>query len=251
MSAKKIDKAMDVTGHLSELRNRLMVTALVFVVFFILGFVYRKEIYHFFEKDIHIKLNIMSPLETVWIFFSIAGLVAIIATIPILTLQIWLFIKPGLKKKERRATLSYIPVIFILFLIGLTAGYFAFTYLIFPFLIALNDGLFNEIFTVEKYFRILFHTMIVFAFVFELPIVMMFLTSLGIITPDFLKRTRKYAYFILLLISGLITPPDLILQIVVAIPLILLYEISIQLASYAYRKRIKRQQLNLQSDYTE
>lgn len=251
MSAKKKDKAMDVTGHLSELRNRLMVTAVVFVIFFILGFIYRKEIYHFFEKDIHIKLNIMSPLETVWIFFSIAGLVAIVATIPILTLQLWLFIKPGLKKQERRATLSYIPAIFLLFVLGLSAGYFAFTHLIFPFLIALNDDMFNEIFTVEKYFRILFHTMIIFAFVFELPIVMMFLTSLGILSPDFLKRTRKYAYFILLLISGLITPPDIILQIVVAIPLILLYEISIQLASYAYRKRMKRQRMNLQSYPTE
>ena len=247
MSANKKDKAMDVTGHLSELRNRLMVTAVVFIIFFIIGFIYRKEIYSFFERDIHIKLNIMSPLETVWIFFSIAGLVAIIATIPILTLQLWLFIKPGLTKKERKATLSYVPAIFLLFVLGLIAGYIAFTYLIFPFLIALNDGMFNEIFTVEKYFRILFHTMIVFAFVFELPIIMMFLTSLGILTPEFLRKTRKYAYFILLLISGLITPPDVILQIVVAIPLILLYEISIQLASFAYRKKLKRQELYLQS----
>jgi len=247
MRAKNEAKAMDVTGHLSELRNRLIVTAVIFIVFFIIGFIYRKEIYSFFQNDIHIKLNIMSPLETVWIFFSIAGLVAIVATLPILALQLWLFIKPGLTQKEKRATLSYVPAIFFLFVIGLIAGYLAFTHLIFPFLIALNDGLFNEIFTVEKYFRILFHTMIIFAFVFELPIILMFLTSLGLITPDFLKRTRKYAYFILLLISGLITPPDVILQIVVAIPLILLYEISIQLASFAYRKKLKRQQLYLQS----
>ena len=242
MSTELNEKAMDVTGHLTELRNRLMVTAFVFVVFFILGFIYREEVYSFFAKDVHIKLNITSPLETVWIFFSIAGLVAIVATLPVLALQLWLFIKPGLKKNERRATLLYVPVIFLLFGLGLVAGYLSFTQLIFPFLIALNDGLFNEIFTVERYFRILFHTMIIFAFVFELPIVMMFLTSLGIITPDFLKRTRKYAYFILLLISGLITPPDVILQIVVAIPLILLYEISIILASYAYKKRMKRQE---------
>src|SRR5690625_1773890 len=121
MSANKKDKAMDVTGHLSELRNRLMVTAVVFIIFFIIGFIYRKEIYSFFERDIHIKLNIMSPLETVWIFFSIAGLVAIIETIPILTLQLWLFIKPGLTKKERKATLSYVPAIFLLFFLGLIA----------------------------------------------------------------------------------------------------------------------------------
>lgn len=241
MSVKNRQKEMNVTGHLSELRNRLIVTAIFFILFFIAGFIYRKEIYQFFEKDIHIKLNIMSPLETVWIFFSIAGLIAIILTLPILCLQLWLFIKPGLTKMERRATLSYIPAIFFLFLIGLIAGYLAFTHLIFPFLIALNDGMFNEMFTVEKYFRILFQIMLVFATVFELPIIMMFLTSLGIVTPAFLKKTRKYAYFILLIIGGLITPPDIILQIVVAIPLILLYEISIQLATFAYRKKIKRQ----------
>lgn len=240
MSAKTKDKVMNVTAHLAELRRRLILTAFIFILFFIIGFLFRKEIYHFFEKDIHIKLNIMSPLETVWIFFSIAGLVAIIATIPILSLQLWLFIKPGLKRRERHATLSYIPAIFFLFIIGLVAGYSAFTHLIFPFLIHLNDGLFNEIFTVEKYFRILFHTMIIFAVVFELPIIMMFLTSLGIITPQFLKNTRKYAYLILLIISGLITPPDIILQIVVAIPLILLYELSIQLASFAYKRRQRR-----------
>lgn len=247
MARKKKEKAMDVTGHLNELRNRLMMTAVIFVIFFIVGFVYRKEIYSFFAKDVHIQLNITSPLETVWIFFSIAGLVAIIATLPFLALQIWLFIKPGLKKNERRATLSYVPSIFILFIMGLSAGYLAFTQLIFPFLIALNDGMFNELFTVEKYFRILFNTMLVFAFVFELPIIMMFLTSLGILSPDFLKRTRKYAYFILLLISGLITPPDIILQIVVAIPLIILYEVSVQLATYAHRKRIKRQERSLEA----
>lgn len=247
MSANNNDKSMDFTEHLSELRNRLMVTAVIFVIFFGVGFFYRKEIYRFFEKDIHIKLNILSPLDTVWIFFSIAGLVAIVVTLPVLALQIWLFIKPGLTTKERRATLSYVPVIFILFVIGLVAGYFVFTYFLFPFLIDLNEDMFTEMFTVDKYFRFLFHTMLAFAVVFELPIIMMFLTSLGILNPQFLKKTRKYAYFILLVVAGLITPPDLILHIVVTIPLILLYEISIQLAVFTYRKKLKRQEAYLQS----
>lgn len=247
MSTKTKEKMMDITGHLSELRSRLMVTAVVFVIFFIIGFVFRKDIYRFFEKDIHIKLTILSPLDTVWIFLAIAGLVAIVATIPFLALQLWLFIKPGLTKKEKRATLSYIPVIFLLFIIGLVVGYLVFTHFLFPFLINLNEDMFTEMFTVEKYFRFLFHTMLAFAVVLELPIILMFLTSLGIITPHFLKRTRKYAYFILLIIAGLITPPDLILHIAVTIPLILFYEISVQLTSIAYRKRLKRQSLYMES----
>src|SRR5690606_40072710 len=73
MAAEKNEKMMDVTGHLSELRSRLMVTAFVFIIFFIIGFIFRKDIYRFFEKDIHIKLTILSPLDTVWTFLAIAG----------------------------------------------------------------------------------------------------------------------------------------------------------------------------------
>lgn len=241
MVSQKLDtKEMHITEHLSELRTRLIVTAFVFLIAFIVGFYYRKDIYSFFAKDIHIKLNIMSPLETVWIFFSIAGLFALMVTLPVLCFQLWMFVRPGLMKHEKRAALLYIPVIFILFIVGLIAGYLTFTHFIFPFLISLNDGLFNEMFTVEKYFRILFQIMLIFAVVFELPIITMFLTSLGIIEPKLLKKTRKYAYFILLIIAGLITPPDIILQIVVAIPLILLYELSIQISVYAYRKKLKK-----------
>lgn len=240
MSVKNKQKEMHMVGHLSELRNRLIVTAVFFLLFFIIGFIYRKQIYNFFAEDIHIQLNIMSPLETVWIFFSIAGLFAMILTLPIFCLQLWMFVKPGLTKGEKRAALSYIPVIFFLFIIGLIAGYLIFTHFIFPFLIGLNDGLFNEMFTVEKYFRILFQIMLIFAVVFELPIITMFLTSLGIIEPKLLKKTRKYAYFILIIIAGFITPPDIILQIVVAIPLILLYELSIQVSVFAYRKKLKK-----------
>ncbi len=247
MAAEKNEKMMDVTGHLSELRSRLMVTAFVFIIFFIIGFIFRKDIYRFFEKDIHIKLTILSPLDTVWIFLAIAGLVAIVLTLPFLAFQLWLFIKPGLTAKEKKATLSYIPAIFLLFVIGLVVGYIVFTNFLFPFLINLNEDMFNEMFTVDKYFRFLFHTMLAFALVLELPIILMFLTSIGFLTPNFLKRTRKYAYFILLVIAGLITPPDLILHVAVTIPLIMFYEISVQLTAIAYRKRLKRQRLYMET----
>src|SRR5699024_3778424 len=135
---------------------------------------------------------------------------------------------------------SYIPAVFLLFLGGLVFGYFMFVKLILPFLLSLNDGMFNEVFTVEKYFRFLLRVTLTFAILFELPIIIMFLTSLGIITPQFLRKMRKYAYFILLIVGALVTPPDVILQLVVAIPLFLLYEISIYLAVIVYRKKQKR-----------
>lgn len=238
----QVDKEMNVTGHLSELRNRLIVTSIFFVVFFIVGFIYVKDIYGFFVNDLDFTLNVISPGEIIWIYFSMAGLVAVIGTIPILCLQVWLFIKPGLTSNERKASLSYIPAIFILFLIGLAFGYFLFVKLILPFLLSLNEGMFNELFTVDKYFSFMLHVTVPFAILFEIPIIAMFLTSLGVITPDYMRKIRKYAYFVLVIVGAIVTPPDFFLQIIVAIPLIILYEISIYCSKAVYRKKLKKHQ---------
>lgn len=235
------DKEMDVVEHLSELRNRLIVTAIFFIIFFFVGFIFVKDIFNFFASDIDIKLNITSPADTIWIYLTIAGITALVLTIPVLSLQLWLFIRPGLTPYERKISLSYVPAIFLLFVFGLSFGYFMFVKLILPFLLSLNDDMFNELFTVDRYFRFLFRVVLPFAFLFELPIIMMFLTSLGIVTPEFLQRTRKYAFFVILVIGALITPPDIILQLVVAIPLYLLYEVSIYLSKIVYRRKQKKQ----------
>lgn len=247
---KQIDheKEMNLTGHLSELRNRLIVTAVLFILFFITGFIFVKDIYGFFVKDLDFVLNVTSPGDIIWVYFTMAGLIAIIGTLPIISLQVWLFIKPGLTSKERKASLPYIPAIFLLFIAGLAFGYVIFIQLILPFLLSLNDGMFNEIFTVDKYFKFLLRVTLPFAVLFEIPIVAMFLTSLGMITPDFMKKTRKYAYFILVIIGAVVTPPDFILQIVVAIPLFILYEISIYLSAIVYRKKQRKHQNFMEKD---
>lgn len=237
---RKKEKEMNYIAHLSELRNRLIVTAICFIVFFVIGFVYIKDIYWFFVSDIDLELTAISPMEIIWIYFSMAGLVALVGTIPILTYQIWAFIKPGLHPHERKATLGYIPAIFLLFIGGLVFGYFLFVELIMPFLLSLNDGMFNIMFTVDRYFKFLFRVTIPIALLFEMPIIVMFLTSLGVLTPDFLIKNRKYAYFILIVIGVLITPPDFILQLAVAVPLILIYEVSIQMAKIVYRRKMKK-----------
>lgn len=242
MSESVTEKEMNLVGHLSELRNRIIVTGVVFVLFFIVGFIYIKEIYGFFESDIDFQLTVTSPGDIIWIYITMAGIVGLIGTLPVLCLQLWLFIKPALSKTERRVSLSYIPAVFILFLLGLTFGYILFIKLILPFLLSLNDGMFNELFTVEKYFRFLLRITIPFALLFEIPIIMMFLTSLGIVSPKFLRKMRKYAYLVLLIVGALVTPPDIFLQMVVAIPLFILYEVSIYLSSFVEKKRLRRHQ---------
>src|SRR5690625_608918 len=89
------EKEMNLVGHLSELRNRIIVTGLFFVAFFIIAFIYVKDIYRFLEGDIDFSLAITSPTEVIWIYVSIAAIVATIGTLPVFSLQLWLFIKPG------------------------------------------------------------------------------------------------------------------------------------------------------------
>ncbi|MCF3942262.1 twin-arginine translocase subunit TatC [Oceanobacillus alkalisoli] len=233
-------KKMNLVDHLTELRNRLVVTVLFFIGFFIVGFMYIKDIYWFFVNDIAIELTAISPAEIIWIYFSMAGLVAIVGTIPILAYQIWAFVKPGLLPHERRATIGYIPSVFLLFIAGLVFGYFLFVKLIMPFILSLNDGMFNIMFTVDHYFKFLFRVTIPIAFLFELPIIVMFLTSLGVLTPGFMIKNRKYAYFGLVIVGVLTTPPDFILQLVVVVPLLLIYEISLQLSKIVYRKKLRK-----------
>src|SRR5690625_4440796 len=145
MGANKSDKDMNVTSLLLELSDRFIILAILFVLLFMVGFIFVQDIYRFFVNDLDFVLNVTSPGDIIWIYFTMAGLIAIIGALPVLCLQVWLFIKPGLTPTERKASLPYIPAIFLLFIGGLTFGYFIFIKLILPFLLSLNDGMFNEI----------------------------------------------------------------------------------------------------------
>src|SRR5690625_8043840 len=103
---------------------------------------------------------------------------AIVLTLPILCLQIWLFVKPGLTKSEQKVSLAYIPSVFLLFVIGLVFGYFIFINLILPFLISLNVGMFNELFTVVIYFMFMFRLTLPFAVLFEISVIIFFFISI-------------------------------------------------------------------------
>ncbi|MDF1510370.1 twin-arginine translocase subunit TatC [Robertmurraya sp. DFI.2.37] len=236
------DKELNLVDHLDELRKRLILTAFAFLVFFIVGFIYVKDIYEWFVRDLDVKLIVLGPGDIVWIYFTIGSIIAIAGTIPVLAFQAWLFVKPALKPAERKVSLSYVPALFLLFIVGLCFGYFIIFPTIMNFLVELGGDMVATNFTADKYFRFIMSTTLPFGFLFELPVVTMFLTSLGIINPYVLQKVRKYAYFILVIIAAFITPPDFISNILVAIPLFLLYEISINLSKVVYKRKLKKEQ---------
>ncbi|WP_318508658.1 twin-arginine translocase subunit TatC [Bacillus sp. T3] len=236
------DKELNIIEHLDELRKRLIITVAAFIVFFIVGFMYVEEIYQWFVKDLEVKLIVLGPSDIVWVYLMIASVIAIAATIPILAIQIWMFVKPALKPLEIKVSLSYVPALFILFIVGLCFGYFVIFPMVMDFLINLGGEMFVTNFTADKYFRFVLNMTLPFGVLFELPVVVMFLTSLGIINPFVLSKLRKYAYFVLIIIAVIITPPDFISDFLVTLPLLMLYEISINLSKIVYKRKLKREQ---------
>jgi sec-independent protein translocase protein TatC len=234
------DKELQLVDHLDELRKRIIISAVAFVVFFIVGFSNMEKIYDWIVKDLNVKLIVLGPSDIIWVYFMIATVIAIAGTIPVLAIQLWMFVKPALKPIERKITLSYIPALFLLFIVGIAFGYFVIFPMVLEFLVNLGAGMFVTNFTAEKYFRFLLNMTLPFGVLFELPAVVMFLTSLGIVNPFVLAKIRKYAYFVLILIAIVITPPDFMSDFVVTLPLLLLYEISINLSKVVYKKRMKK-----------
>ncbi|MCM3114524.1 twin-arginine translocase subunit TatC [Neobacillus sp. MER 74] len=234
------DRELNLVDHLEELRKRIIISALAFVGFFIVGFIYVDDIYKWFVGNE--KLLVLGPSDIMWIYFMLATVIAVAGTIPVLALQIWLFVRPALKPNERRITLSYVPALFFLFIIGLAFGYFVIFPMVLDFLVNIGKDMFVTNFTAERYFSFILNMTLPFGVLFELPVVVMFLTSLGIINPFVLSKIRKYAYFVLIIIAIVITPPDFMSDFVVTVPLLLLYEISINLSKFVYRKRLKKQQ---------
>jgi sec-independent protein translocase protein TatC len=235
------DKELNLVDHLEELRKRIIISALAFIVFFAIGFIYVDDIYKWFVRDLEVKLMVLGPSDIIWIYFMLATVVAVAGTIPVLALQIWLFVKPALRPVERRITLSYVPALFFLFLVGLSFGYFVIFPMVLKFLVNIGGDMFVTNFTADRYFSFIMNMTLPFGVLFELPVVVMFLTSLGIINPFVLAKIRKYAYFVLIIIAVVITPPDFMSDFVVTLPLLLLYEISINLSKFVYRKRLKKQ----------
>ncbi|HEX7065417.1 MAG TPA: twin-arginine translocase subunit TatC [Bacillales bacterium] len=239
------DNKTDFMEHVAELRKRLFIVVIFFIIAFVAGMFLSKPLIVFLEhapaaEDI--ALNAFRLTDPVYIYFQFAFLIALILAGPVLLYQLWAFVSPGLYENERRVTLMYIPMTVFLFLLGLAFSYFVLLPFVMDFLLGMTQDLnVQGEFGIYEYFTFLFKLTIPFGFVFQLPLLAMFLTRLGLITPQFLRKIRKYAYFVLLVVAGLITPPDVISQLVVMVPLVILYEISIVISGFAYRKVLNAQ----------
>ncbi|WP_299888671.1 twin-arginine translocase subunit TatC [uncultured Lacinutrix sp.] len=164
-----------------------------------------------------------------------------IIAFPYVIYQLWRFISPGMKTKERKHSRGFIIISSLLFFIGVLFGYFIIIPLSINFLANYNISaeISNEI-DISSYISLIRSSVIASGFVFELPIIIYFLTKVGLVTPQFLKKYRKFALVIVLILSAIITPPDIASQIIVAIPILILYQVSIFISRVVVKNQNKK-----------
>lgn len=211
--------------HLGELRKQLIKSLFVFAFFLIVVFATLNFWFPYVVKG-H-DLVILGPLEVIKFYTSISVTLALGLSLPFLCHFIWQFIKPGLKEEETKFIGFYSPAMLLLFIGGVAFGYFIVNPLSFQFLIGLGAANFAVMISASEYIHFLIMTTIPLGLLFEMPIVALFLSSIGMLTSVSMQKVRRWSYLILAIVSALITPPDFISQLLVLIPMILLYEASI------------------------
>ena len=156
--------------------------------------------------------------------------------------QLWRFISPGLKKNERRNSRGFIIIASLLFFIGVLFGYYVITPLSFNFLAnySISDKVIND-FDLNSVIAVVRSSSLAAGLVFELPILVYFLTKIGFVTPQILKKYRKFSLVIVLIISAVITPPDIASQVIVAVPILILYQVSIFISRIVVRNQNKKE----------
>lgn len=240
--AEEQDK-QSIVAHLAELRRRLFYVLSVFVLVLVAAFFVVDPIYHYITinalSGVRIELNAFSFWDGVGVYMKIAMVVALGVTLPFTLYQLWAFVSPGLKPAERKATLKYIPYVFVCFLAGVAFGY----YVVFPLAMSFTGSLNKQLGLIETYgmadyFKFLMNIVLPISLLFELPLVILFLTQLRLLNPVRLKKMRRVAYFVLVVISVMITPADFFSAFLVLIPLILLYELSVVLSKRVHQKQL-------------
>ena len=170
-------------------------------------------------------------------------LAGFIVSFPYIIFEFWKFISPGLYEKERKNARGFIFIASILFFIGVLFGYYIVTPLSINFLgnYSVSSEIFND-FDLSSYIGLLRASVLASGIIFELPIIIYFLTRVGIVTPEFLRKNRKISLVLVLSLSAIITPPDIASQIIVSIPILILYEVSIIIAKVVIRNQNKSQE---------
>jgi sec-independent protein translocase protein TatC len=237
---------MPFLSHLEELRRRLIACAIAMGVGFVVCYAFKERLFGILVSPL-MKIMpegeglIFTSLVAPWFTYLKTALIAgVMLAAPYLFYQLWLFIAPGLYQHEKKYIIPFVLCSSILFVGGALFGYFVVFPLVFRFFLGFENEFIQAMPSVNEYFSFVIRLLCGFGIAFELPVVIFFLAKIGIVTPESLRKKWKYALLLMFAVGAILTPPDVVSQVMLALPLMALYEFGIILAKIGTKKKAEK-----------
>ena len=229
--AERTEGRMSFFEHLAELRLRIMWSVVTVGLGFLATFYFSDRIIKFLARPMPAKLAFLAPTEAFWVNMKVAMIAGLFLALPVVLYQVWAFVSPGLLPRERRYALPFVIVGTLFFAIGVTFALLVVIPFAIKFLLTYKTEDLTPVISVGSYVDFVLKFTLAFGVVFELPLAITLASRMGVVTPQFLARNRKYAILINFIIAAILTPtPDIFNQCLMAGPLIVLYEVGILVA---------------------
>lgn len=230
------DGQMSLVEHLTELRSRLLKSIIAVVIGSTAAYCYVGEIVNFIAAPAG-KLYYMNPAEAFFAYMKVALFVGFLLALPVVLYQAWQFIMPALEAKERLIAFLLLPASLVLFFGGVLFAYFMVLPAAITFFIGFSTDNLQPMFSLGQYLSFVLSFILPFGFVFELPLFILVLAKVGLIGSEFLTKRRKHVIVLSFVVGAVVSPtPDIFSQTMMAVPMILLYEVSILIVKYLLKK---------------
>jgi len=236
------DEKSPLLSRLGEIRKRLVRAAIAVGIGFAVSYGFSEKLFEILAYPLKSnmppgdRLIYTSLPEMFFVYIKTALVAGLLLAAPYVFYQIYLLVAPGFYKKEKGTIILFVLCSTVLFVGGSLFGYFVVFPYGFKFFLAFSNESLRALPSVKQYFSLAVKLLFAFGFVFELPVAAFFLSRMGVVTADFLKEKRRYAILLIFIIAAFLTPPDVISQFMMALPLVVLYEFSILIAKVAGKK---------------
>lgn len=244
---EELGHTMSLIDHLVELRDAIKYSFIAVGVCFLATYYFKEDLYNFLLIPLQQamppegRLIYTAPAEAFFTYLKVALLAALVAASPIVFYQMWRFISPGLFQHERKALWSFVVFSSVLFVAGAVFCYMVVFPFAFVFFMSFATPDIVPMLSLKEYLSFSSLLLLAFGITFEMPIALVIMGRVGLVNASMLRKQRKFAILIMFVGAAIITPPDVISQIMMACPLLVLYEISIWLVAASQKKRAERQ----------